>query len=317
MRTGFSWRKSGLDEFSFHRLILTMRVLIIGTGYVGMPLGAELTRRGHEVYGLRRNPAAAGELEAVGIKPIFADITKPGDLTKLPGEFDWVVNCVASGGGGVEDYRSVYFGGMRNVIEWLASTRSREGGAPRIVYTSSTSVYGQNDRSEVDETSATEPAANTARVLLETEQLLLDAARQKNFTAMILRVAGTYGPGRGYWFKQFLNGEARMEGKGGRISNMIHRDDVVGCVIAALERGRSGNIYNAVDDEPVSQFELFSWLANYLRKPMPPSALENSEPARKRGVTSKRVLNRKLKAELGYRFKYPTFREGFEGVRMK
>lgn len=288
-----------------------MRVLIIGTGYVGLPLGAELGRHGHEVYGLRRNPAAAGELEAVGIKPLFADITKPEELAKLPREFNWVVNCVASGGGGVEDYRRVYFGGIRNVIEWLVPARRQGTGAPRIVYTSSTSVYGQNDGSAVDEASTTEPVAETARVLLETERVLLDAARQRNFSAMILRVAGIYGPDRGYWFKQFVNGEARMEGKGDRILNMIHRNDVVGCVITALERGESGNIYNAVDDEPVTQFELFSWLANYLHKPMPPSAPENVEPARKRGVTNKRVLNTKLKGKLGYRFKYLTFREGF------
>ena len=290
-----------------------MRALIIGIGYVGLPLGRELVRRGHEVFGLRRSPAATGELEMAGIKPLFADIIKPEQLEKLPREFDWVVNCVASSGGGTEEYRQVYLGGMQNVIDWLAPAGRRHTGAPRIVYTSSTSVYAQNDGSAVEESSPTEPATETARVLLETENALLVAAEQRDFPAIILRVAGIYGPGRGYWLKQFLNGEARLEGKGERILNMIHRDDVVGCIAAALDHGRPENIYNAVDDEPVSQFDFFSWLATSLNRPMPESIAENI--ARKRGATNKKVLNRKLKSELGYHFRYPTFRVGFAAMK--
>lgn len=291
-----------------------MRALIIGCGYVGLPLGAELVRCGHEVFGLRRTHSTAHELERAGIKPLFADITQSETLAKLPRDFDWVVNCVASGGGSAEDYRRVYLEGMRNVIEWLVpanKTHRRNAGVPRILYTSSTSVYGQNDGSAVDETSPTEPTAETARLLLETEKLLLDAAREKKFSAMILRIAAIYGPERGYWFKQFVSGETRLDGKGERILNMIHRDDVVGCVVSALERGESENIYNAADDEPVSQFDFFSWLATALRKPMPDSVPQSTESARKRGVTNKRVSNHKLKSKLGYHFKYPTYREGY------
>jgi nucleoside-diphosphate-sugar epimerase len=289
-----------------------MRVLIIGTGYVGLPLAAELSRRGHEVFGLRRDAAGAPALTATGIQPIIADITHPAELAKLPSDFDWVVNCVASGGGGAEDYRRTYLHGMRNVIDWLAPRR-RDAGAPtlRLVYTSSTSVYGQNDGSLADEKSSTEPMTETARVLLETEGALLNAAHERNFAAIVLRVAGIYGPGRGHWFKQFLNGEARLEGKGERFLNMIHRDDVIGGIIAALERETNGEIYNAVDDEPVSQFDLFSWLAASLGKRMPEAAAENVEATRKRGITNKRISNHKLKNQLGYSFKYPTFREGY------
>jgi nucleoside-diphosphate-sugar epimerase len=286
-----------------------MRVLIIGAGYIGLPLGAELARRGHAVSGLRRDRATANELKAAGIEPLFADITRANELAPLPHEFDWIVNCAASGGGDAEDYRRVYVQGMRNLTEWLAP-QCNGAGAPRFVYTSSTSVYGQNDGSIVDEKSPTEPIAETARVLLEAEKILLDGGRERNFAAMILRVAGIYGPERGYWFRQFLKGEARTDGKGDRILNMIHRDDVIGCVIAALERGQGGEIYNAADDEPVSQLDFFSWLATTLGKPMPGSLPENID-ARKRGVTNKKVANQKLKTELLYRFKYPTFRQGY------
>jgi nucleoside-diphosphate-sugar epimerase len=292
------------------RLTLFMRVLIIGTGYVGLPLAAELARRGHDVSGMRRDASGSPALTAAGVRPLIADITRPEELAKFPFDFDWVVNCVASGGGGAEEYRQVYLDGMRNVVEWTA-TRRRDGPRPRLVYTSSTSVYGQNDGSVVDEKSSTEPMTETGRVLLETERTLLEAAQIRNFSGIILRVAGIYGPERGYWFKQFLNDEARMEGKGDRFLNMIHRDDVIGCIIAALERGTNGEIYNAVDDEPVSQFDFFSWLATSLGKPMPEAVAENAEATRKRGITNKQISNRKLKTQLGYSFRYPSFREGY------
>ena len=128
---------------------------------------------------------------------------------------------------------------------------------------------------------------------------------------MILRVAGIYGPDRGYWFKQFLKKEARIEGEGSRFLNMIHRDDVIGCIIAALQNGRPGEIYNAVDDEPVSQLDFFQWLAEELGRELPSSVPEDPGENRKRGVTNKRLSNRKLKSELGYQFKYPNFRIGY------
>jgi nucleoside-diphosphate-sugar epimerase len=283
-----------------------MKCLIVGCGYVGLPLGAELVRLGHEVSGLRRNISAEAGLKAAGLQPLFADVTKPETLEKLPRDFDWVVYCVAAGGGGAENYRQVYLDGPRHLIEWLSVSPPK-----KFLYTGSTSVYGQVDGSPVKESSPAEPAAETAKVLVETEKILLGAFQQKKFPSVVLRVAGIYGPERGHWFKQFLKNEARMEGDGSRFLNMIHRDDVTGCIIAALKGGRPGDIYNAVDDEPVSQKNFFEWLGATLGKYPPPSVPEDSAEARKRGVTNKRVSNRKLKMELGYQFKYPNFRKGY------
>jgi nucleoside-diphosphate-sugar epimerase len=283
-----------------------MRVLIIGCGYVGVPLGAQLVRLGHEVFGVRRTDEAAPLLEGAGIQPLVADITRPDDLAKLPGPFDWVVNCVSSSRGGVEDYRQVYLQGTRNLIDWLSTAPPK-----KFVYTSSTSVYGQTDGSPVKETSPTEPATETGRVLVDTEKLLLAAAQEKKFPAVILRVAGIYGPDRGHLFLQYLKNEARIEGQGERFINMIHLDDLVTVIIAALKNGRVGEIYNAVDDEPVAQIHFMRWLSETLGKWMPPFAEEGEARERKRGVTNKRVQNRRLKMELGCPFKYPNFRLGY------
>ena len=282
-----------------------MRVLIIGCGYVGLPLGAQLVRDGHDVFGMRRTVGSSAELTAAGIKPLTGDITKPEGLAQLPAAYDWVVNCVSSSHGNVEDYRAVYSRGMPTLIEWL-------GPAPpqKFVYTSSTAVYGQTDASMVEETSPTEPEADTARVLVETEKVLIEAAPK--FPGVILRVAGIYGPERGSWFKQYLKGEAKLEGKGERILNMIHLDDVIGAIVAALKGGRPGQVYNVVDNEPVTQLDYFRWLSNRLGKPLPPSAPDQENAERKRVLTSKKVSNRKLKTQLGYRLKFPSFREGYE-----
>jgi len=283
-----------------------MKCLIVGCGYVGLPLGGELVRLGHEVAGLRRQASAENELKAAGIRPLVGDVTRPESLGRLPHAFDWVVNCVASGGGTAEEYRRIYLQGTRHLMEWLSATPPQ-----KFVYTGSTSVYGQTDGSPVKETSPTEPLVETAKVLLETEKLLLTAAGERKFPAVILRVAGIYGPDRGHAFKQFLKNEARIEGDGSRFLNMIHRDDLIGCLIAVLKGGRPGEIYNTVDDEPVTQANFFQWLAEELGREPPPMVPENPEADRKRGVTNKRVSNRKLKMELGHQFKYPNFRIGY------
>lgn len=290
-----------------------MRVLIVGCGYVGLPLGAELVRQGHEVFGLRRSALAAAEMKSLGITSLHADITQPATLAKLPRDFDWVVNCTASGGGGAPDYREIYLAGNQNLIHWLAASPPK-----KFIYTSSTSVYGQNDGSVVTETSPVEPEADTAKVLVATENFLLAAANgsrgrapHQGFPAVVLRVAGIYGPGRGYAFKQFLRDEARIEGDGRRWLNMIHRDDLIGIIIAALRDARAGEIFNAADNEPVTQSDFFTWLAQELKRPLPPKVLADAEMWRRRGVTNKRVSNAKLRAELKYAFQFPDFRAGY------
>jgi nucleoside-diphosphate-sugar epimerase len=254
-----------------------------------------LAAAGHEVLGVSRGPA---DFHA-RVKHIACDITRPADVASLPAEFDWVVNTVSSTRGSVEEYRAVYFEGTKNLLRHLQFDK--------YVFTSSTSVYGQNDGSVVTETSAAEPASPTSRVLRETEELLLGGGRP----VIVLRVAGIYGSGRGHVFQQFLRGEARIHGVGSRFLNMIHRDDVVSAIIKAFESGQPGGIYNVVDDEPVTEREFLGWLAKNLRRELPASVPESELSSRKRGATNKRVSNAKLRHELAFMLKYPNYREGY------
>src|SRR5688572_560559 len=187
-----------------------MRALVIGCGYVGTPLAERLLDLGHEVWGVRRTAQSATELAAHGIKPFAGDISQPGALEGLPGAFDWVVNLVSSDKGGPAEYRQVYVEGNRNLIEW-----ARKNTVKKIVYTSSTSVYGQTDGSAVKESSPTEPATETSQLLLQAEKVLLEAPA---IPSVVLRVAGIYGPDRGHLFKQYLKNEAKIPGQGARIT---------------------------------------------------------------------------------------------------
>lgn len=288
-----------------------MRTLIVGCGYIGLPLGAELVRLGHDVVGLGRNIESRPEVRDAGIRPINADITDLESLRTIDGPFDWVVNCVSSSHGGPDDYRNVYLQGTRHLIDWLTDTPPR-----KFLYTSSTGVYGQDDGSVVHEDHQTLPSTESGKILVETEQMLIEAARSHHFPSIILRVAGIYGPDRTYQLRRFLEGRSRIEGKGLRHLNMIHRDDVIGAIIAALEDGHPGEVYNAVDDEPVGQIDFLRWLSETLGRDLPPVAAPEELTNKKRGVTDKKVSNRRLKPELGYQLKFPTFRQGY-GAEIK
>jgi nucleoside-diphosphate-sugar epimerase len=286
-----------------------MRVLIVGCGYVGVRLGAQLVRQGHSVWGLCRSGRSDAELQRSGIVPLRTDITAPGSFPGLGPGYEWVVHCVSASGGAAPEYEQVYLEGTRHLMSWLSSAPPA-----KFVYTSSTSVYGQTDGSWVDETSVVAPESPTGRILVQTEELLLEAASKTRFPAIVLRVAGIYGPGRAYWLEQVRAGAARIEGAGQRVLNMIHCEDVAGAILAALAQGRPGRIYNAVDDEPVTQMALVQWLCHRLHCPLPAATTGEPGRARRRGVTNKKVSNRRLREELGYRLNFPSFREGCEVI---
>ncbi len=283
-----------------------MRVLIVGCGYVGTALGVELMRLGHQVSGVRRSREGVAEVRTSGMEPIQADVSEATGCRGLPGSFDWIVNTVSAGRTGLDSYRKVYLEGTRNLIDRFGAELPA-----KYVYTSSTGVYGQQDGSSVTEQSPTEPCHDTGNVLVETEQMLSTAFQEKTFPAVTLRVAGIYGPGRGYWLRRFLNDQARQEDGGGRAVNMIHREDLVSAIIAALERATPGQVYNVVDNHPTTVPEIYAWLSQTTGRPLPPTSGVPEPVGGTRMTTHKRVSNRKLIETLNWQPKYPSFREGY------
>ena len=283
-----------------------MKTLIVGCGYLGLALGAEWVRRGVQVWGVRRTSAADEAMREAGIRPIHADVTRPGWSSDLPAGWDALVYCAAPGRGGQENYRAVYDWGVRRVLE-----EARRLGVRRALYTSSTGVYAAAGGEWVNEESPAEPADEKGRLLRTAELRWLEAGGSVFESAVIVRISGMYGAGRGYYLRRFLEGPAPEAWERERWVNQIHRDDVVSAVLTVLESAPSGRIYNVSDDEPARLGEIFDWLAARLGRGVPPPpAAAGALPAR-RNAGHKRVSNARLKEELHWRPRYPTYREGY------
>jgi nucleoside-diphosphate-sugar epimerase len=275
------------------------RTLIAGCGYVGQAAADLFQAAGWTVEAWVHSIKSAARLSTKPY-PVFAvDIADPAQLSAnapAAGGFDVVIHCVSSRGGDANVYRQIYLNGARNLFV-------RFSGA-KIVFTSSTSVYAQQDGSWVTEDSETKPERETARILLETERLILARG------GIVARLAGIYGPGRSALLRKFLTGLTIIDPQNDRFVNQVHRDDIAAALFLMLNRQSArGKIYNVVDDQPILQSECYRWFAKKLNRPIPP--IGRSTSISKRGASNKRVSNAKLR-RLGWTPVYATFAEAME-----
>lgn len=282
--------------------------MVFGCGYVGAALAAQAVAYGLRVTALTRNAAKATLLREIGIETVVADLAASDWHGQIAGAPEFVVNCVSSGGAGLDGYRRSYVDGMASILAW-----TQRHGAPRtLVYTSSTSVYPQDGGVTVAETAPTAGAGERGQILLEAERRLREGlpAGARWFA---LRLAGIYGPGRHHLLDQVRAGE--VAGLGAHRLNLAHRDDIVSaiwtCLVAPASAG--SDVFNVADDAPAPKAEVVAWLAARLGVSVPRFT---GEPAgTRRAVTPDRVIaNAKLKAALGWRPRYPTFRAGYENL---
>jgi nucleoside-diphosphate-sugar epimerase len=173
-----------------------------------------------------------------------------------------------------------------------------------MLFTSSTSVYGQTNGEVVTEEGEAAPAHETGKILREAENLVLSQR------GIVIRLGGIYGPGRSALLRKFLSDEAIIDPENDRFVNQIHRDDAATAIVLLLKREDSTEqIFNVVDNQPLLQSECYRWLAAKLNQPLP--AKGRSTSARKRGQSNKRVSNAKLRG-VGWTPKYPNFAVGME-----
>lgn len=256
-----------------------MRVLIAGCGYVGTALALEL--RDHTVYGLRRDPSGLPD----HVLPIAADLTDRASL-RLP-EVDAIVYTASPSDRSERAYEDAYVRGLSNVLDAIR--------APRVIFTSSTAVYAQDDGSWVDERS---PAEGNA-ILLEAERIARSAG------GIVLRLAGIYGPGRTWLVRRVESGEARSDPE--RFGNRIHVDDCAGALRHLLALADPAPIYVGVDHAPAPLAEVHAFIAELLGVAPPPAGVERSRGG------NKRCRNGALVAS-GYRFRVPSYREGYPPI---
>ena len=272
------------------------RVLIVGCGFVGEAAADRFHAAGWRVSAWTGSAESAARLGAQKPYPVAAhDVTDPGLGGRAPvpdAPPDVLVMSVSSGrGGGAEQYRRVYLDGARHLRAAFP--------ASRFVYTGSTSVYAQTDGAWLDESAPAEPDRETGRVLLETESVVLSAPG-----GAVARLAGIYGPGRSVLLRKFLAGEAVIEGDGGRWLNQIHRDDAAAALVRLAQPDAPPGVYNVADDPPLTQRALYAALAGHFGRALPPFG--PADLNRKRGWTSKRIANGRLRA-LGWQPAYPSF----------
>jgi nucleoside-diphosphate-sugar epimerase len=288
-----------------------MRVVVVGCGYVGLALADQLAARGHAVTGVRRSDAGLDAVAAVGpgVEAVRADAADPASLSALP-DADAVVFAASSGGRGADAARAVYVDGLTNVVDEYGS---RASPPDRLMYTSSTGVYGDHDGEWVDEETPVEPTTEKTRVLAEAERIATERAAGVGIDGTVVRFAGLYGPDR-YRLERYVEGPVTAG-----YLNMVHRDDGAGSVRHLLEADRARDrVVLVVDDEPVDKHAFADWLADACGVPRPEklskderiAAGDLSAAAERRIRTSKRCSNALLR-DLGYEFAHPTFRSGY------
>jgi nucleoside-diphosphate-sugar epimerase len=265
-------------------------VLIAGCGYVGSVAAKLFADSGWDVTGWVRTDQVAGRVGEGEISLKAVDIANLNAVRSNTFGADVVVHCASSG---ADSYRHVYRDGVANLSACFPGAR--------LIFTGSTSVYSQRDRSLVTEESPAEPDSDNARILREAEEIVLENG------GIVLRVAGIYGPGRSFLLRSTMNRTAVATD---RIVNQVHRDDVASAIffIGQCQTIKPPRIFNVVDDTPAPRTEILAWLSERLNLPLPTSPAPAEQ---KQGHSNKRVSNAKLRA-LGWAPAHPSYREGFD-----
>ena len=271
-------------------------LLSIGHGYSAQALSRRLIPQGWRVIGTTRTADKAARLAAMGVEPLIW----PGDLAAALAQATHVLSSVAPDGAGDPVVRDLGAQIAAAGVKWVG-------------YLSTTAVYGHHNGDWVDEGTALTPstARGAARVQAEAEWTAL------GLPLHIFRLAGIYGPGRGP-FEKVRDGSARRILKPGQVFSRIHVEDIAQVLAASIARPNPGAIYNVCDDDPASPEDVLSLAATLLGLPEPPMvAYEDAvmtPMARSFYAENKRVRNDRIKAELGVRLQFPTYREGLAGL---
>jgi nucleoside-diphosphate-sugar epimerase len=275
-------------------------VLIAGCGDIGSRLATQLLVHAWKVYGLRRSVA---NLPA-GVTPVNGDLfdaRMPGQWPE--GRIDYLVYCATPSERDEAGYRAAYVEGLRHVLDWT----QRSGQRPkRLIFVSSSSVYGQQEGEWVDETSPTQAGGFSGQVMLEAEQLALHSG----FPASVVRLTGIYGPGRSDLMNRVRQGYSVVT-EPPLYGNRIHADDAAGLLAFLLRADAEGaaleDCYIGVDDAPDPLAEVVDWMRQRL------GVTEWSSEASIRRAGSKRCSNARARA-LGWAPQYPSYREGYEAM---
>jgi nucleoside-diphosphate-sugar epimerase len=313
-----------------------MTVLLAGCGDLGTEAGLRFAAAGHRVVGWRRSP----EKLPAAIEGVAANLTTP-PLPPIPADTTAVVVAVAADSPTEEAYRAAYVDGLANVLDAIDRSREHHGVAlpsllRRVLFVSSTAVYGDSRGGWVDERTTPSPGGFSGRIIREAEELLHTRLAGAGISPVVLRLGGIYGPGRTRLIDQVRGGSALIPAES-RYTNRIHRDDAAAAIVHLCTMdAEPGPVYLGVDNDPAELGDVLRFLADELGLPQPPS--EGSAGGSGAGAAggpssggaaggpssggaggepsrggNKRCSNALLRST-GFEFIYPTFREGYRAI---
>jgi nucleoside-diphosphate-sugar epimerase len=281
-------------------------ILIVGSGDVARRAIPWLARR-FRVFAATRRKDACEALRMLGARPLLVDLDDVSSLGRLAGIADAVLHFAPPPGLGSRDLRTARL---------IAALSSGQSLPQRLIYISTTGVYGDCRGDEVDETRACRPQTDRARRRVDAETRLRRFGVRNGVVVGILRAPGIYAANR-LPRERLRRGDPVLNADEDVETNHIHADDLARCACLALFRGRPGRVYNAVDDTRMKMGEYFDLAADRLGLPRPPRMSRSelsgllSPMALSFMSESRRLTNRRLGRELRVRLLYPTVREGF------
>lgn len=281
------------------------RLLIVGCGDIGLRLAKAVGRR-WRIYALTRGEQRAAELRRLGIVPVIGDLDDSATLDRAVAPAQDIVHLAPPAPAGRRDTRTA------NLIRAV----TRGGSLPqRLVYISTSGVYGDCGGGLVAETRPARPVTDRAARRLDGERQLRAWGAQIGVQVSILRVPGIYASDR-LPLSRLRAGTPALVPEQDPYTNHIHAEDLVRTIIAALGRGRAGRTYNASDDSMLRMGEYFDLVADRFGLPHPPRVTWEAasgvipESLQSFMRESRRLRNDRLKRELRVRLRYPSVAAG-------
>jgi nucleoside-diphosphate-sugar epimerase len=289
-------------------------LLIVGTGDVASRLIPAALER-YRVFALTRDRFRADQLAARGVGPIVGDLDDPASLAPLTGLADRVVHLAPPTETGTHDMRTRALLSVLSKREMVAQGSLRAPCPRRLVYISTTGVYGDCGGERIDETRPANPGNDRARRRVDAERAVADWAPLQGTSLAVLRVPGIYAADR-LPVERLRKGTPALRPEDDVFTNHIHADDLAAIVLKALERDDSQGIFNTTDDTEMKMGDYFDLVADRFALPRPPrisraEARERIPPALLSFMSeSRRIGNARMKAALGVVLRYPTVYEG-------
>jgi len=284
------------------------RLLIVGCGDVGLRVAALLAPR-LRLRALTSSSERQPVLRAAGVVPLPGNLDDLQSMRRLAGLAPWVIHLAPPPGEGMLDGRTRAL---------LAALARRDRAPQRLVYASTTGVYGDTGGALFDETRPVAPRNARAHRRVDAEQRVRRAARMLGVCASILRVPGIYAPNRpgGHPRDRLLKGSPVLRAEDDVYTNHIHADDLARACVAALFRARSTRVAHVCDDTELKMGDYFDLAADLCGLPRPAriswaQAQQQLGPMQLSFMSeSRRLKNTRLKTELRLRLRYPNVREG-------